>query len=128
MNYLNDDFGTPKSSVKAMRDFFLSEDRPPTPVSHQDKERKQLPSENRDAYGKTGLLGTIFWNTLVLCERTAIDYSRNLLAYGIRIGMYAGVLVPSLKPSSGRSHGLVLSYRDGLYVSVSPGAATSYRH
>lgn len=27
----------------------------------------------------------------VLCERTVINYSRNLLAYGVRLGMYAGM-------------------------------------
>jgi len=91
MNFLNDDFGTPKSSAKGMRDFFLSEGRTHTPVSQQTKERSQALSDNREGHGKAGLVGTIFWNTVVLCERTAIDYSRNLLAYGIRIGMYAGV-------------------------------------
>ncbi|KAF8207443.1 P-loop containing nucleoside triphosphate hydrolase protein [Mycena galopus ATCC 62051] len=42
-------------------------------------------------YGKAGPLGTLFWNTLVLSERTAFNYSRNLLAYGVRAGMYAGM-------------------------------------
>jgi hypothetical protein len=32
-----------------------------------------------------------FWNTLVLAERTALNYRRNLLAYGVRGGMYAGM-------------------------------------
>lgn len=29
--------------------------------------------------------------TLILCERTLINYSRNLLAYGVRFGMYLGM-------------------------------------
>ncbi|PPR01462.1 hypothetical protein CVT24_001866 [Panaeolus cyanescens] len=41
--------------------------------------------------GKAGLLKTTFWNSIVLGERSTINYSRNLLAYGVRIGMYAGM-------------------------------------
>ncbi|KAK7461985.1 hypothetical protein VKT23_008417 [Stygiomarasmius scandens] len=33
----------------------------------------------------------LFWNTMVLSERTALNYMRNLLAYGVRAGMYAGM-------------------------------------
>ncbi|KAJ6498435.1 P-loop containing nucleoside triphosphate hydrolase protein [Mycena vitilis] len=41
--------------------------------------------------GKASAMGTLLWNTLVLAERTAVNYSRNLLAYGVRAGMYAGM-------------------------------------
>ncbi|PFH45697.1 hypothetical protein AMATHDRAFT_77954 [Amanita thiersii Skay4041] len=41
--------------------------------------------------GKAGTLGTLWWNTLVLSERMTLNYSRNLLAYGVRAGMYAGM-------------------------------------
>ncbi|KAF7373722.1 ABC transporter domain-containing protein [Mycena sanguinolenta] len=47
--------------------------------------------EREHEYGKTDPLRTLFWNTIVLSERTAVNYSRNLLAYGVRAGMYAGM-------------------------------------
>jgi len=77
-----------------MRDFFLSEceDLNLAPLFKTGKgEPHSLDDSKGDDYGKAGSLGTLLWNTSVLCERTAVDYSRNLLAYGIRIGMYAGV-------------------------------------
>jgi len=36
-------------------------------------------------------MSTLFWNTLILSERTSINYRRNLLAYGVRAGMYCGM-------------------------------------
>ncbi|KAJ7164182.1 P-loop containing nucleoside triphosphate hydrolase protein [Mycena filopes] len=42
-------------------------------------------------YGRAGPWGTLFWNTVVLAERTGVNYGRNLLAYGVRGGMYAGM-------------------------------------
>lgn len=42
----------------------------------------------------------LFWNTYVLSERNVKNYSRNLLAYGVRAGMYGGVLFYFFKPQS----------------------------
>ncbi|KAJ6457693.1 P-loop containing nucleoside triphosphate hydrolase protein [Mycena sanguinolenta] len=47
--------------------------------------------EHEAECGKADPLRTLFWNTMVLSERTAVNYSRNLLAYGVRAGMYAGM-------------------------------------
>jgi hypothetical protein len=40
---------------------------------------------------KAGPFATLFWNTMVLPQRTAVNYQRNLLAYGVRAGIYGGV-------------------------------------
>lgn len=42
-------------------------------------------------YGKASRMTTLFWHTMILSERSAVNYIRNLLAYGVRIGMYAGM-------------------------------------
>ncbi|TEB08739.1 P-loop containing nucleoside triphosphate hydrolase protein [Coprinellus micaceus] len=41
--------------------------------------------------GKAGSLGTLALHTLILAERSVKNYTRNLLAYGVRTGMYAGM-------------------------------------
>ncbi|KAJ2924403.1 hypothetical protein H1R20_g12699, partial [Candolleomyces eurysporus] len=41
--------------------------------------------------GKAGPAGTLLWNTLTLAERSVKNYTRNLLAYGVRAGMYGGM-------------------------------------
>jgi hypothetical protein len=41
-------------------------------------------------------------NTLILMERNTLNYSRNLLAYGVRLGMYRAPLSPH-SSASGRS-------------------------
>lgn len=101
MNFLNDDFSVDqsdaKSSIQAFREFYLSTVSPfatPTPNSTTVVLRDD-PFEDR--YGKAGPVGTLFWNTMVLSERSARNYARNLLAYGVRIGMYGGESVPSGK-------------------------------
>jgi len=119
MNYLNGDFGSSKSSSQAMRDFYLSEfegfSLGPALHGYREGERRDLDDHNGGDYGKAGFLGTLFWNTLVLCERTATDYSRNLLAYGIRIGMYAGVY-SVLSPTTPLTEPLACRY--GPHASV----------
>ncbi|EEB96861.1 hypothetical protein MPER_03927, partial [Moniliophthora perniciosa FA553] len=47
--------------------------------------------ENGRDMGKTGPAGQLLWKTLILSERSAINYARNLLAYGVRAGMYAAM-------------------------------------
>lgn len=93
MNFLNSDFaGVEESSTSAreFREFYLS-------ISSANAENKGHSEhtsldhhENLAVDGKAGAAGTLFWNTLVLSERTAVNYRRNLLAYGVRAGMYAG--------------------------------------
>jgi len=96
MNFLNSDFdhdGASPATIREFRDFYMS-----SPNKHDNSSAERAPlleqsfDEHSELNGKAGALGTLFWNTAVLSERTAINYSRNLLAYGVRIGMYAGVL------------------------------------
>lgn len=64
--------------------------------------------------GNAGPLATLFWNTSVLCQRSVMNYSRNLLAYGVRVGMYAGM---SLWPNtSGASDSTMINLGMGLMI------------
>jgi hypothetical protein len=108
MNYLNQDFAPQLSqSSKAvtaedMRSFYLSSLKETETSSNGSLRRRSAqpsgeikggigPTEPGLGHGKAGILGTLFWNTAVLSERTIKNYSRNLLAYGVRSGMYAGM-------------------------------------
>ncbi|KAK2464911.1 hypothetical protein APHAL10511_002987 [Amanita phalloides] len=44
-----------------------------------------------ESYYRAGTFGTLWQKTYVLSERMAKNYSRNLLAYGVRAGMYGGM-------------------------------------
>ncbi|KAJ7582756.1 P-loop containing nucleoside triphosphate hydrolase protein [Mycena floridula] len=92
MNFLNEDFsafnGSGGTSVAKFRQFYLhysSGSRSNLPRGFV--KGKLLTHED----GETGPWKTLLWNTLVLSERSALNYSRNLLAYGVRTGMYAGM-------------------------------------
>lgn len=98
MNFLNTDFAdkSERSVVHEFREAYLAEEArllgpsfPPAPAAAS---TASLISES-DAVkvGKAGPLGTLFWNTMVLSERSVKNYSRNLLAYGVRAGMYGGM-------------------------------------
>ncbi|KAG5638547.1 hypothetical protein H0H81_012048 [Sphagnurus paluster] len=95
MNFLNNDFssnGSDKaSSVHDLREYYLSTVNCQEPST--DLEKFKGPSnEDTDEFGKANSsMQKIFWNTLVLSERSSKNYSRNLLAYGVRGGMYAGM-------------------------------------
>ncbi|KAJ7301568.1 P-loop containing nucleoside triphosphate hydrolase protein [Mycena albidolilacea] len=56
-----------------------------------DEDKADREHDREYEHGKAGPAGTLFWNTVVLSERTALNYGRNLLAYGVRAGMYAGM-------------------------------------
>jgi hypothetical protein len=98
MNFLNSDFadsGNASGSIREFRKFYLSLSQ--NTLSLKEKQT----SERRDQgtgdehntmtlEGKASALTTLLWNTWVLSERTAVNYQRNLLAYGVRAGMYAG--------------------------------------
>ncbi|KAJ7636811.1 P-loop containing nucleoside triphosphate hydrolase protein [Roridomyces roridus] len=93
MNFLNNDFAEAtgrdsNSDARAFREFYLST-KPESALP--DSEFQVLSNNSEDTYGEAGAVGTLFWNTMVLSERTAVNYSRNLLAYGVRAGMYAGM-------------------------------------
>jgi hypothetical protein len=100
MNFLNDDFAeatgrdssNTNANARGFREFYLSTHPSlPDDTSFTPEAREALvPSDSE--HGRAGVLGTLFWNTMVLSERTAVNYSRNLLAYGVRAGMYAGAL------------------------------------
>ncbi|KAJ7806621.1 P-loop containing nucleoside triphosphate hydrolase protein [Mycena leptocephala] len=95
MNFLNNDFaGAARreayTGARAFRQFYLSTNPSlPEIVLRPEGSRSLLVPEAED--GKAGVLTTLFWNTMVLSQRTAVNYSRNLLAYGVRAGMYAGM-------------------------------------
>ncbi|KAF4610157.1 hypothetical protein D9613_010239 [Agrocybe pediades] len=118
MNFLNSDFdtsGEASRTIDEFRQFYLSTLPSSNATSsntggalfekgERNKEQGHLIQSNdraqdnaavldeeADVDGKAGVLGTLFWNTLVLAERTAINYRRNLLAYGVRAGMYCGM-------------------------------------
>jgi hypothetical protein len=92
MNFLNNDFAASKEmklpSGHDLRDFYVSTIKHPT-LSVEPPANNSY-SDGGFIEGKAGPLGTFFWNTVVLSERSAKNYSRNLLAYGVRAGMYAG--------------------------------------
>lgn len=92
MNFLNQDFVVTGSSVDEFRNFYLTTDWANSSSDISEKFAQADPPIPFSAHeqGKTGPLGTLFWNTIVLSQRTAVNYSRNLLAYGVRAGMYAG--------------------------------------
>ncbi|KAK0468291.1 P-loop containing nucleoside triphosphate hydrolase protein [Desarmillaria tabescens] len=102
MNFLNEDFQTDSDSdsgsAASLRVFYLST----LNDSHASLENlnlnvKAIPQldQDLDVYeeklGEAGWGAKIFWNTMVLSERTTINYIRNLLAYGVRLGMYIGM-------------------------------------
>uniref|UniRef100_A0A0W0F6N2 ABC transporter domain-containing protein n=1 Tax=Moniliophthora roreri TaxID=221103 RepID=A0A0W0F6N2_MONRR len=94
MNFLNEDFsGGTTSTAEEFRQHYLStlstwQDSGPS--SHSYTSTWLAPQENGREVDEAGPAGTLLWNTLTLCERSTINYARNLLAYGVRAGMYAG--------------------------------------
>jgi hypothetical protein len=145
MNFLNTDFGsaiepTTKGSTSAedFREFYLtyrSQSQPRaqqafSPAWNTSSTSNFAANTGFDNYtthpgadsnnlqaGKAGPAGTLLWNTLTLAERSVKNYTRNLLAYGVRAGMYGGVSgidYIALDGSNVRSR-----RRDGLHVSVS---------
>lgn len=146
MDFLNTDFGsaiepTTKGSTSAedFREFYLTYSSQAQPRTQQafastwntsstsnfaantgfDENYTAHPgadSSNLQA-GKAGPAGTLLWNTLTLAERSAKNYTRNLLAYGVRAGMYGGVsAIHYIIPDGSNVRSCC---RDGLHVSVS---------
>ncbi|KAJ3517350.1 hypothetical protein NLJ89_g561 [Agrocybe chaxingu] len=97
MNFLNSDFEHRVGSsdtIREFRNFYLSLSKRNQSTTCEEKKLilTQPPVDNDSTlHGKAGVMGTLLWNTLVLAERTALNYSRNLLAYGVRAGMYGGM-------------------------------------
>ncbi|GJJ06423.1 hypothetical protein Clacol_000614 [Clathrus columnatus] len=87
MNCLNDDFSPTKTKTTAssMREFYLSH--------NSRRSTLELPKfgvVNREPHFHSGQVDIILRRSLVLTRRSVKNYSRNLLAYGVRAGMYAG--------------------------------------
>ncbi|KAH0585593.1 hypothetical protein H2248_008822 [Termitomyces sp. 'cryptogamus'] len=95
MNFLNNDFAPIESKdagTDDLRKYYLTTVNvsiEPVNSHAEDVQSQQYVIE--DDYGKAGVFGTLFWNIVVLAERTMKNYSRNLLAYGVRAGMYGGM-------------------------------------
>ena len=97
MNFLNSDFETTESKaagVEDLRKYYLSTVSVSTRsvisrASEEDVQSREYVIAHE--YGKAGVFVTLFWNIIVLAERTTKNYSRNLLAYGVRTAMYGGV-------------------------------------
>lgn len=94
MNFLNNDFDTSGETKSAsdLRDYYLSTTKRPQSSLLSGEIALDNPGLNgfSSRVGKAGPLGTLLWHTVILGERSAKNYSRNLLAYGVRAGMYAG--------------------------------------
>ncbi|KAK0453564.1 P-loop containing nucleoside triphosphate hydrolase protein [Armillaria borealis] len=102
MNFLNEDFQTDPDSgsgdAASLRAFYLSTlNDSHASLENLNLNMKAIPQFDQDVdvyeekLGKAGWGGKLFWNTMVLSERTTINYIRNLLAYGVRLGMYIGM-------------------------------------
>jgi hypothetical protein len=122
MNFLNSDFSTSgeskRPSAQEFRDRYLSTLKRPSSSLLFGEPPPNDPNSDKDfREGKAGLLGTLFWNTLVLAERSARNYLRNLLAYGVRAGMYAGRRLPVFIGFNIYSNRYIC--RDGFHACVS---------
>lgn len=97
MNFLNSDFseaGTSSKLINDFREFYFSQ----SDSLYRSQDKQPFLGDVDDhsiLHGKAGPFATLFWNTIVLSERTAVNYQRNLLAYGIRAGMYGGTFFSS---------------------------------
>ncbi|TFK66951.1 P-loop containing nucleoside triphosphate hydrolase protein [Pluteus cervinus] len=109
MNLLNDDFSQTSGSeqdrangivycANEMRDFYLSSEFSriatasfASPSTSAGGTRTGTPVPLDGINGDMSYLMKLVWNTYVLSERSAKNYSRNLLAYGVRAGMYGGM-------------------------------------
>lgn len=101
MNFLNADFANTvehqhTGDARGFREFYLSTNPSLPCLSKADDALSEFDTE----HGRAGPLGAVFWHSIILSERAALNYSRNLLAYGVRAGMYAGTtpFVCSLYP------------------------------
>jgi hypothetical protein len=88
--------GTPQTTSAAkLRAFYVSEKARLTPrdtpsllsTTHS----KGTDHPIADSYGNVGTLHELYRHTLILSERTMVNYARNLLAFGIRFAMYGGM-------------------------------------
>lgn len=134
MNMLNNDFDTiltedptvitrPKPSIDEFRARYLSTRSDPIEdekITGKVSLTDTLPvgdgasfTDAYESYYRAGTVGTLFQKTYVLSERMAKNYSRNLLAYGVRAGMYGGKLYFPL-----RWNLLSLLCRYGAHVGV----------
>jgi hypothetical protein len=128
MNFLNTDFNGSGSqteklqpvdgpTVDDLREFYLSY-RPLVSRTIVTGSGDGVLDPEALKAGKAGSLGTLALHTLILAERSVKNYTRNLLAYGVRTGMYAGT--PSFSQLVDRYLTVLLSEldRDGTDARV----------
>lgn len=93
MNFLNEEFlfdtmrTERRPASHTLREFFLSHN--PRQIDQEIFETGAL-RRRRRYHGEEAEIA--LKRTLVLARRSVKNYSRNLLAYGVRAGMYAGKL------------------------------------
>ncbi|KAJ7930944.1 P-loop containing nucleoside triphosphate hydrolase protein [Mycena leptocephala] len=78
MNFLNNDFaksGSHGDNAQGFREFYLSTN-PSLPSTTHDIDTYSTPLESEVEHGRTGPLGTLFWNTVVLSERSRTIWIR----------------------------------------------------
>lgn len=90
MNFLNEQFlfdatRTESHASPTLREFFLSHN-----PRQSDQEIFETGALRRRKCYRGGETQITLKRTLVLAKRSVKNYSRNLLAYGVRAGMYAG--------------------------------------
>ncbi|KAF9554187.1 P-loop containing nucleoside triphosphate hydrolase protein [Agrocybe pediades] len=94
MNFLNSDFSSSSDAggeIKEFRQFYLDHWAGSALDSSTTRYYPRLKEEEESPEGTARPLQKLLWNTLVLAERTGLNYARNLLAYGVRAGMYGGM-------------------------------------
>lgn len=106
MNFLNTDFNASDSeksrstAVEDFREFFLSyrtrrngQQSSKAPGTLVATSSSDVLGETPEVVtkGKAGPVATLGLHTLILAERSVKNYMRNLLAYGVRAGMYGGM-------------------------------------
>ncbi|KAF6752143.1 P-loop containing nucleoside triphosphate hydrolase protein [Ephemerocybe angulata] len=106
MNFLNTDFNASdgekarSTAVEGFREFFLSyrtrrngQQSSKAPGTLVATSSSDVLGETPEVVtkGKAGPVATLGLHTLILAERSVKNYMRNLLAYGVRAGMYGGM-------------------------------------
>ncbi|GHJ89438.1 hypothetical protein NliqN6_5840 [Naganishia liquefaciens] len=98
MQILNTDFATdtqecvlPRDAIQQFRTHFLEREKRAEPTMRT----KEHPVITKDLEchqeGEVAGLSKLWWHSYILAERMLLNYSRNLLAFGIRAAMYAGM-------------------------------------
>lgn len=95
MDKLNTDFGD-TASADALHQFYLSQQeqdlaRLPSHEGEKGPTASMIAEEQRAQEGKAGRFTSLALVVWILSQRLTLNYSRNMLAFGIRAGMYVGM-------------------------------------